>query len=61
MIFHKGQGGGGISKFNGTSTPKGSYSAKTGVNCTMMHKGQEDTFNYRPQEAIFKVKNIREE
>ncbi len=24
-----------ISKFNGTSTPKGSYSAKTGVNCTM--------------------------
>ncbi len=22
-----------ISKFNGTSTPKGSYSAKTGVNC----------------------------
>ncbi len=23
-----------ISKFNGTSTPKGSYSAKTGVNCT---------------------------
>ncbi len=28
-------GGGGISKFNGTSTPKGSYSAKTGVNCTM--------------------------
>ncbi len=24
-----------ISKFNGTSTPKGSYSAKTGVNCPM--------------------------
>ncbi len=24
-----------ISKFNGTSTPTGSYSAKTGVNCTM--------------------------
>ncbi len=24
-----------ISKFNGTPTPKGSYSAKTGVNCTM--------------------------
>ena len=24
-----------ISKFNGTSAPKGPYSAKTGVNCPM--------------------------
>ena len=24
-----------ISKFNGTPTPKGSYSAKAGVNCPM--------------------------
>ncbi len=29
---HKGGGGGGRSQFNGTSTPKGSYSAKTGDN-----------------------------
>ncbi len=32
MIPHKGGGGGGRSQFNGTSTPKGSYSAKTGDN-----------------------------
>ncbi len=34
LVFGGG-GVGGISKFNGTSTPKGSYSAKTGVNCPM--------------------------
>ncbi len=27
-----------ISKFNGTSTPKGSYSAKTVVNCCLNHQ-----------------------
>ncbi len=27
-----------LSKFNGTSTPKGSYSAKAGVNCPMSLK-----------------------
>ena len=44
-----------ISKFNGTSTPKGSYSAKTGLNCqvTSWKKSSNEQCNahYGPRPA----------
>ena len=50
-----------ISKFNGSSTPKGSYSTKTGVNCPMSPSRVQELHYVRAFAVRPSLKNVRQD